>query len=369
MAAAMQRGEESEQSAIWTLIIVSLISVGVGTVAGTLINRSVSKPIGEALSVCNEIAAGNLNIQIEASSNDEVGLLQKSLSNMVDNLNKTIKHIRESSQAQAAASHELAAITEQTGRNVVEQHEATDQVATAINEMSATIRDVSINTQSAASEANNAKSKVGNGEEVVKSTQSEAEKLLQQMNVTMEKIQNLADGAANIGGILDVIKGIADQTNLLALNAAIEAARAGEQGRGFAVVADEVRSLAQSTQDSTGEIEGMIRKLQAEANESISAMKVGVENSTSMQSQTIELGEVFANIRSSVDSIFDMTAQIASASEEQSAVAEEINNSATLISSKAEETGQGSRQIAVSSEKLATLASEQEELVKQFRTK
>lgn len=281
-------------------IIIVLLAAATVTALGMYLAKSIANPIKEVARTADLVARGDLTVSIAVTQKDEVGILQKAMADMVDSLSITVNKIRESSLAQAAASQELAAITEQTGRNVTEQHEATDQVATAINEMSSTIHDVSQNTQNAATESKDAKTKVSDGMKVVEKTLAEAEKLSNQMNITMEKIQSLADSAANIGGILDVIKGIADQTNLLALNAAIEAARAGEQGRGFAVVADEVRSLAQSTQDSTGEIEGMIKKLQGEATESIDAMKIGVEDTESMQIQSKEIATSFQGISSSV---------------------------------------------------------------------
>jgi len=366
--------DESEAFAVINMLqLVALIIVIVATflvvVIGLWLAKSIASPITAVSNAANNIANGDLTETVAVTQSDEVGILQRAMANMVDNLNTTVNHIRESALSQAAASQELAAITEQTGRNVIEQHEATDQVATAINEMSATIHEVSDSTQSAADEAKTAKDQVRDSNIIVQQSQKEAQKLSEQMNFTMEKIQNLVEGATNIGGILDVIKGIADQTNLLALNAAIEAARAGEQGRGFAVVADEVRSLAQNTQDSAGEIETMILNLQNEAEESINAMKIGVHDTESMFSQSREIEKAFGEISNSVDKIFDMTTQIASASEEQSAVAEQINASVSEISSKAEETGEGSRQISTASEELARLSTELEDLVRQFKTK
>ncbi|MEH6471064.1 MAG: methyl-accepting chemotaxis protein [Halopseudomonas sp.] len=357
----------TKRQLIWLAIVMIAVAAAVIFVVGIWLARSISKPIIIAAEKAKLIAQGDLTTEITVTQSDEVGTLQRSMAEMVHGLRDTVATIRDSAAQQAAASEELAAITEQTGQNVALQHQSTDQVASAINQMSATVREISENTSGASQAATEAQNQVADGTLVVERTVSGVQSLANTLEGSMSMIQKLEQGTANIVGILDVIKGIADQTNLLALNAAIEAARAGDQGRGFAVVADEVRSLAQNTQSSASEIEQMITTLQSGAKESADAMRNGASQADTLATQAQQVTEVLNQIRLSVDTIGDMNLQVSSATEEQLAVAEDISRNAEDISSKAEETGQGTQQIAASSEELAQLATSLNELVMRFK--
>ncbi|MDX1342689.1 MAG: methyl-accepting chemotaxis protein, partial [Reinekea sp.] len=262
---------------------------------------------------------------------------------------------------------ELAAITEQTTATVNRQQLATDQVASAITEMSASIAEVTQNTVEASNAAKTTSDQMDSSATVVRDTVTEVQELERQIKNAVDLIQQLEKGASDIGGILDVIKGIADQTNLLALNAAIEAARAGDQGRGFAVVADEVRSLAQNTQNSAGEIEQMITKLQAGAHSSVSAMTNGAQQTDIIVSKIKNLADVLNQSQVAVNQISDMSLQIATATEEQSSVSNEISDRANEISQLSAETGESATQIATASDELARLAGDLASQVSQFK--
>ncbi|RDE25068.1 methyl-accepting chemotaxis protein [Motiliproteus coralliicola] len=352
------------------LLTTIMVAVAVAVIAalGVLLAKSISRPITELVDKTKQIAAGDLTTDIRVTQHDEVGVMQQAMADMVASLRSTVGTISDSASQQAAASEELAAITEQTGQNVVLQHQNTDQVASAINQMSATVREITQNTSLAADAANSAREQVAQGSDVVGETLRGIQALAETLEGSMGMVNELEQGTSNIASILDVIKGIADQTNLLALNAAIEAARAGEQGRGFAVVADEVRSLAQNTQSSASEIEQMISSLQTGALRSTEAMKRGTSQAEGLVEQAQQVTEALQGIRGSVDTIGDMSLQIASATEEQLSVAEEVSRNAEEISKLSQQTGQGTEQIASASEELAKLAVGLNHEVEQFKT-
>jgi methyl-accepting chemotaxis protein len=325
------------------------------------------KPLQTVINGMNAIAAGDLTAKYEVKSNDETGQLVKAMITMIEKLRGMIGQITGSTASLSTSAEELAAITIEMNEGVKQQQAESEQVATAANEMSATVQEVSRSTQMAAEATKQANEDAQNGQNVVSETIEAINALAQEVETAADVIHKLQTDSENIGVVLDVIKGIAEQTNLLALNAAIEAARAGEQGRGFAVVADEVRTLASRTQESTQEIQDMIEKLQTGAGEAVKVMeesqsraKVGVE-------QAAHAGESLEAITGAVDTITNMTTQIASAAEEQSAVADEIDRNATSIASVIENTAKGSQQTYMASEELAQLAAQIQSMVSQFK--
>ena len=349
-------------------LVVSVITIVIVSILGVFIANGISRPILAVSQSASLIAQGDLTVKVQVTQSDEVGALEESMHAMVTKLHAMVTHIGLSADQQASAAEELAAITSQTTTTVNRQQMATDQVASAITEMSASIAEVTQNTVEASKAAKTTSDQMNHSASVVTETVSEVKELEAQITNAVNLIQELEQGAADIGGILDVIKGIADQTNLLALNAAIEAARAGDQGRGFAVVADEVRSLAQNTQKSAGEIEDMIIKLQGGAHRSVTAMNSGAKQTDVIVSKISDLATVLEQSQKAVRQISDMSLQIATATEQQSSVSNEISDRANEISQLSAETGESTTQIATASDELARLAGELTDQVSKFRT-
>ncbi|WP_372877346.1 methyl-accepting chemotaxis protein [Pseudomonas sp.] len=268
----------------------------------------------------------------------------------------------------AAAAQQTSTVTLQTGAGVRRQQAEIGQVATAMHEMTTTVQEVAHSAAGAAQAAQQADQEAADGKRVVSQTGEVIDVLASEVEKAAVVIRQLEQDSDKIGGILEVIRSIAEQTNLLALNAAIEAARAGEQGRGFAVVADEVRTLASRTQQSTTEIQGMIEKLQSGSSSAMKVMEVSCTQARKGVEQVAQAGATLDCITRSVATINDMNAQIASAAEEQSSVAEEINRNIVSVSQVAEEASVGAQQTAATSEQLARLAEQLQGLVGQFRT-
>ena len=312
------------------------------------------------------MAKGDLTSKIDIRGKDEFAWMCWEYTNARKGFTDVVKNIISGSTHLASAAEELSAITTQGSQGVARQQTEIQQVATAMEEMSATVQEVAKNAGSAASAAQEADNQSKEGFKVVSDTVATINSLADEVRRTADVVEKLKGDCISIGTVLDVIRDIAEQTNLLALNAAIEAARAGEQGRGFAVVADEVRTLASRTQQSTQEINGMIERLQAGANEAVNAMAKGRDKATDSVEQAAKAGEALEAITSVVDRIKSMNMQIASAAEEQSTTAEEINRSIVNISDVSEEAASGAQQTANSSDDLARLAIELQEQVSKF---
>ena len=310
---------------------------------------------------------GDLSVRVAIEGNDEIAHIGVTFNRMAEGLAKFMNAIGAAANQLASSAEEASAITEQTSAGVQEQQQETEQVATAMNEMSATVQEVAHNTSQAAHAAQHANEQTEKGSRIVKNTRQVIDGLAKEIGQIAAVIHELEDDSEAIGTILDVIRGIAEQTNLLALNAAIEAARAGEQGRGFAVVADEVRSLAQRTQKSTTEIQELITRLQSRAREAVSAMNDGQQRTHSAVEQAGEADEALRAIASAVLTINNMNTQIASAAEEQSAVAEEMNRSIVTISEVSHQNAVGAEQTAVTSEELARLAEKLQDMTARFK--
>lgn len=313
------------------------------------------------------LADGDLLAAVDYQGRDELGRVAAAFNAMRLRMHEMITQVANATGQLAAASEETTAVTVQTSDGIRRQQSETEQVAAAMNEMSATVQDVARNAASAAEAAHAADADAANGRKVLARTVEVINMLAREVENATGVIRSLQDDSNNIGSVLDVIRAIAEQTNLLALNAAIEAARAGEAGRGFAVVADEVRTLASRTQQSTSEIQAMIEKLQGGAANAVKVMETGHRQAGEGVTQVAEAGAALESILQAVTTINDMNAQIASAAEQQSAVAEEINRNIVTVSEIAEQTSVGSQQTAATSEELAQLAAQLQSLVGQFR--
>ena len=357
------------RNASGTVAAVGVVAVALGLLLGGLLTRSIVRPLRQTVARLHDIASGDgdLTRQLEVSGRNELGDLATAFNQFVEKIRDLVKQVAAGGDQVAAAANELAATSEQTNEQVRRQQGETDQVATAMNEMSATVAEVARNAADAAAAAQTTDQDAAAGREVVEKSVSSINALSSQVNSTAEVVGRLSQDAEEINKVLEVIGGIAEQTNLLALNAAIEAARAGEQGRGFAVVADEVRTLASRTQDSTHEIQGMIERVQNGTREAVQAMETGRTRAQESVERVNEAGESLNAITHSVTRISEMNTQIASAAEEQSSVAEEINRNVANITEVLGQTATGSEQIRNASEELSKLASEQQERVGRFK--
>lgn len=348
------------------LIIWLSIALIISALAAWVITRLIVGPLREALQLADRVANGDLTYSEVTARRDELGLLQISMQKMTTNLRQLIGGLRDSVTQIASAAEQLSAVTEQTSAGVNSQRTETDQVATAMNEMAATVQEVARNAEQASDAAVSASKEARDGDAVVAKAVLQIEKLATEVGHSKTAMDELKQESNKIGGVLDVIKAVAEQTNLLALNAAIEAARAGEAGRGFAVVADEVRSLAQRTQASTEEIATLIGGLHSRT----AQVATTLENSRLLTDSSVELardaGASIGNISRSISTIESMNQQIAASAEEQSAVAEEINRSVLSVRDISEQTASASEQTAASSVELARLGVHLQGLVSKF---
>jgi methyl-accepting chemotaxis protein len=341
----------------------ALISLALAYITITSIGQGVSK-IEQA---ARRLADGDLGARVDYRSKDELGQITIAFNKMAEKFHDAINEVKDSITQLAAAAEETSTVTSETTAGINQQLSETSQVATAMNEMSATVQEVARNAVEAASAAQEADTTFHQGKQVIDKVIHAIGELSGEVDEAARVIQQLEVESKNIGSVLDVIKSIAEQTNLLALNAAIEAARAGEQGRGFAVVADEVRTLAGRTQESTTEIEDMIGKLQAGTNNAVKVMASGKEMTQVGVEQAAAAGDALNVINAAVERISGMNTQIASASEEQSSVAEEINRSIVSINEVAEHSATGAQHTAQASDDLARLAEQLKGLVERFK--
>jgi methyl-accepting chemotaxis protein len=366
-ASQIEKRDQETAQAKNTLIIVAVLALAFGLLAAWIITRQIVAPLQQTLSAVERVASGDLSHDLVVSRRDEMGQLQGSLQRMVVSLRGLVGGIRDGVIQIASAAEQLSAVTEQTSAGVNSQKVETDQVATAMHEMTATVQDVARNAEEASEAAVAADQQAREGERVVGEAIAQIERLANEVGNSTEAMGHLKHESDKIGSVLDVIKSVAQQTNLLALNAAIEAARAGEAGRGFAVVADEVRSLAQRTQKSTEEIEELILGLQSGTEKVATIM----DNSRSLTDSSVELtrraGSSLENITRTVSAIQSMNQQIAAAAEQQSATAEEINRSVLNVRDVSEQTSAASEETAASSAELARLGVHLQTLVGQFK--
>jgi methyl-accepting chemotaxis protein len=359
--------EADSRNARQTLAITTLIALLFGIIAAWIITRQITHPLRDTLTAVERVAAGDLTHNLVVERRDELGQLQGSIQRMTVNLRQLVSGISDGVTQIASAAEQLSAVTEQTSAGVNTQKVETDQVATAMHEMAATVQEVARNAEEASEAAVAADQQAREGDRVVNEAIDQIERLASEMGHSTEAMGELKRESDKIGSVLDVIKSVAQQTNLLALNAAIEAARAGEAGRGFAVVADEVRSLAQRTQKSTEEIESLIAGLQNGTQQVATIMDNSRELTVSSVALTRRAGSSLENITKTVSAIQAMNQQIAAAAEQQSATAEEINRSVLNVRDVSEQTSAASEETAASSVELARLGTHLQTLVGRFR--
>ncbi len=364
---AVQTVAEHEHSAINGMITIAVISLILGVGIGVWVSRGIKHSLNKTNDTIHRIAANNdLSLRIDEGK-DELGEMGANFNRMMGQMGSALSEVSSAATQLAAASEELSVVTNQARVGMVQQQSETEQVATAMNQMTASMLEVANNATRVADAVANANVQTQAGGKVVEQSVKAIGNLAAEVQKTSQVIEALAADSQNIGAVLDVIKAIADQTNLLALNAAIEAARAGEQGRGFAVVADEVRTLAKRTQESTAQIQKTIETLQARAAEAVAVMASGQRLAQQGVTQAGEAGASLTSISSAVVTISDMTFQIASAAEEQSAVSAEINRSIVNISDATIEMGRGAKHSAVAIHEIAQLATELQTSVSRFK--
>ncbi|MDX1537008.1 methyl-accepting chemotaxis protein [Arsukibacterium sp.] len=362
-----QNATTGVDNAISWIFVVVIISILLSIFIATVTVRRIVKPLAEVNSMLGVVASGDLTKTLDASSKDEFGELARNVNIVVSNLQKLIQGIISRSTQLAAASEQTSAITVQTTQAIREQKSQVTQAATATTEMSSTSQGVLQSSNDALAEIKNADKEAERVKGISLDNKSTIIQLSKEVDQASVVINKLHKDSASIGSILDVIRGIAEQTNLLALNAAIEAARAGEQGRGFAVVADEVRSLASKTQASTQEIQAMIQVLQSGAQAAVEAMNKGKKQAENCVTQTEVATSALDSITHAVHLAHDMSEQISGAAREQNQVSNEISQLLESIVAIAEETASGAEQTSDSSHEVARLAEELRQSVEQFR--
>ncbi|MBC3195597.1 methyl-accepting chemotaxis protein [Pseudomonas poae] len=345
------------------LIIASLLTM----LFAWLLTKSITQPIALALEAAETIAEGNLTRPIKVDGTDEAGRLLLAMQKMQEKLRDTLMRISGSATQLASAAEELNAVTDESARGLAQQDNEIEQAATAVNEMTSAVEEVARNAVSTSDASKNATASAGDGRDLVHETVNAIERMSGDVQSTADLIGNLAEESRDIGKVLDVIRGLADQTNLLALNAAIEAARAGEAGRGFAVVADEVRALAHRTQQSTSEIERMVGSIQGGTQKAVSSMR----NSTDRAESTLNIakgaGLALETINTAVIEINERNLVIAAAAEEQAAVAREVDRNLVNIRDLSTQSSNGAAQTSAASGELTRLAVDLNSMVSRFR--
>ncbi|MBC3198757.1 methyl-accepting chemotaxis protein [Pseudomonas poae] len=367
---AKKAGQDADDVYQQTLLIVGvflLLSITASLLLAWLYTRSLTAPINQSLLMAQRIAANDLSQRIDVEGSDEAAQLSKAIATMQSNLRDALALIGDSSTQLAATSEEMHAVTEGASRTIQRQNHEIEMAATAVTEMTAAVEEVAGNAATTSELTAHSSSAAIAGRNQVNDTVAAINLMVANVQSTSGEVQALATMANDISKVLDVIRAIAEQTNLLALNAAIEAARAGEAGRGFAVVADEVRALAHRTQKSTQEIEQMVSSIQAGTGNAVSSM-----NQTSAQaSQTLEMangaGKVLGDITDSLSQINERNMMIATAAEEQAQVAREVDRNLVSIRDLSSEASEGSNQTAIATAELTKLATDLNQLTRQFK--
>jgi len=360
---------EQRKADTFGMAMVGLVIAGLGLLVIWLVGHGIARPLRQMVAMLDDIAQGegDLTRRLTSDRADELGSIAKGFNTFLAKLQAMISQVVTSVQSVSDSSEHTADIAIRTNQGVHKQMVEIDQVATAVHEMTATAQDVARNATQAAQAASHADQAASQGMQIVRDTSSAIGALAEEIGRAVGVVQTLAKDSENINAILIAIRGIAEQTNLLALNAAIEAARAGEQGRGFAVVADEVRNLAQKTQQATEEIQSMIQQLQQGTREVVRVMEDSQHKTDQSVEHAAKAAQALETITQAVSVINDMNTQIASAAEEQSAVAEDINRNVINIGQVANEVAGGADESSAASAGLTKLAEQQRRLINQFK--
>ncbi|KNH27311.1 chemotaxis protein [Pseudomonas syringae] len=361
-----QQAAEEYSSAFNLTVTLLVIATGLTLLFAWLLTNSITKPIANALSAAEEIAEGNLTRPIMVDGEDEAGRLLAAMAKMQEKLRDTLQRISGSATQLASAAEELNSVTDESARGLTQQNNEIEQAATAVNEMTSAVEEVARNAVSTSEASKNATTSAGDGRDLVQETVSAIERMSADVQSTATLIGDLANESRDIGKVLDVIRGLADQTNLLALNAAIEAARAGEAGRGFAVVADEVRALAHRTQQSTSEIERMIGSIQSGTEHAVDSMRNSTERAESTLNIARGAGMSLDTINSAIVEINERNLVIASAAEEQAQVAREVDRNLVNIRDLSVQSATGANQTSAASNELSRLALDLNNMVGRF---
>ncbi|MEH6626039.1 MAG: methyl-accepting chemotaxis protein [Motiliproteus sp.] len=335
----------------------------------SLIARSITVPLEETVEALENISAGDgdLTVRLDINAKDEISRLRGSFNRFVDKIHGVVVEVADASEKLADSAEQLATVTQNSSQNIVKQSDETDLVSQAVSHLAASIQEVASNAGLVSEAAEQADKEADRSQETLNTTVASINGVADRLENAVTVTHQLESDSENIGSILDVIRGIADQTNLLALNAAIEAARAGEQGRGFAVVADEVRSLAQRTQESTQEIQQMIEQLQAGSNQAAVVMNESRGETQSTADNAAKTMESLQTINDSISSIKSMCVEVASAAQEESTVADDINKNLDNMRELAHQTSVATQQIDGSSHELAGHAEQLRQVVGQFK--
>ncbi len=351
---------------LWSELLVGGVGIAVIALVLFTLKNSFVTPLLAVISHVELLARGDFNTRLRLNQEGELGELNRNIDRMQDSLIEVIKAVKQSSSTLNQASQKISNTAHAISNDTSNSHHATDQVAAAINEMSSTVQEVSNNASGAAEAAQDADNHARKGMTIMDNTIVSIQQLSQEVDNVSTAMTQLETETGRIGGVLDVIKNVAEQTNLLALNAAIEAARAGEQGRGFAVVADEVRALAKRTQESTAEIQHIILAVQQGANNAMQAMKVSQTKTHSTREMAGQAGQAIGAITQAVARIHTMNTQIATAAKQQSYAADEINNNVLRVVDLVESAATNAQKSTQVATELDSVARDLERQIKHF---